>query len=154
MTLEKMTSLALPKAVLATAVVATDSAFSKFCAAHSVTCGVLGSFQKGVWLLFCMMGLDLISGVMAARAKREVITSRRFGAGMGRKIGMFLVVAGAFLLEEVFRDNSVDLHGLLVKWTVTWFIATEALSLYENAHALGLPMPKVMKSAIDWLLQH
>lgn len=144
------------KATIASVGLVGSSAFETLCSLHPTTatlCSVTQGVPVLLKLLVAMMALDLISGVLAARAKGERLNSRRLGVGMKRKTLMLVMVAGGSLLDAVFANQFVALGGLLFKSTASWFIAVEALSLYENGDAMGIPMPPVFKKAVEWLLQ-
>lgn len=152
MTIDRMVENAVPKALFATTAVSADALVAQFCAANGLTCSLLQAVDRGLMLLVAMMMLDLVTGVIAAHSSKTPITSRRFGEGVKRKVGVLLVVAATMVLEMFFKDQVLNFDGLLLRWTLTWFIATEALSLYENASTLGLPMPPHLKKALDWML--
>jgi toxin secretion/phage lysis holin len=144
------------KAVIASASVVLTSLFDALCqynAASADACALLGGVPVLLKLLLAMMGLDLISGVLAARAKGERITSKRLSIGMKRKTLMLLTAVASVVIDATLREHGLPFSGLLARWTMSWFIAVEALSLYENGDRMGVPMPPFLRTAIEWLLQ-
>jgi toxin secretion/phage lysis holin len=121
--------------------------------ATELACAAVDGIHELVRVLLAMNALDLFTGVLAARQDGQRITSSRFGVGVKRKLLMLMMVASSVLLDHVFKANHLPLDGLLFTWTTSWFIATEALSLYENATRLGVPMPAFLKTAAEKLLQ-
>lgn len=148
---EHFTESAGLKATIASGVVATDW-FGSFCAGFG-GCTLIPWFPDLVLFLMAMVALDMLSGVLRAGVSdEEELESREMGDGMRRKLGMFLLIAAAVLIEGVFLKHGQDLHGWLSKWTTSWFIAVEALSLYENASDMGISMPGFFKKHIERLL--
>jgi len=144
------------KAVLATgtmAAVSAGTAAEQACTWNVGACGLVRVLPDLLLILLMMMTLDIITGVIASRAARKRLKSHLLRDGVYRKMGMMAVIGAAILLEMVFREHGIRMDGLLYRWTASWFIATEALSLYENAERGGLPMPPILRRAIQWLLE-
>lgn len=144
------------KAVIASGGVVTASLRTLVCNSSetgALACSTFNGISDLLKILLAMMAMDLITGVMAARSEGQRISSRRLGVGTQRKVVMLLIVAAAVLIDGVLRAHSLPTGNILYSWTASWFIAVEALSLYENAGRLGVPLPKFLKSAIEALLQ-
>jgi len=135
--------------VPAKASLATGAVFiERLCAYSPDACAFLGGIHQSVKALLLLMALDLLTGVMAARAEGQRIQSRRFGLGAQRKFGMLLVIYAAHLLDGVFGTGSAIFVG--ATW---WYIATETISFYENADRMGVPMPPGLKRLMETVLQ-
>lgn len=119
----------------------------------AIACQVFDGVSVYLKVLVAMMVMDLITGVMASRAEGKRIDSRRLGIGTQRKIVMLLVIAASVLIDSVFHAHGIPTGHLLYSGTASWFIAVEALSLYENSSRIGVPMPKFLKQALEFLLQ-
>jgi toxin secretion/phage lysis holin len=104
----------------------------------------LGGFDGLLLGLAAMSAADYISGVAAAIVRREV--SSKVGArGIARKAVMFLVVGAAHMVDQQLLGE-----GSAVRTAVLFFyISNEAISLLENAVALGLPVPDALKAALE-----
>ena len=151
-----ITEQAPAKAVVAAGGVTFQVIVDQVCATNAYTalsCSVAHGINVLLKILLGMMALDLITGIMASWKSGERIASRRLGLGQKRKVVMLAVVASAVLLDSVFIAHGLDTGGLLYKWTTSWFIAVEALSLYENADKMGVRMPSFLKTTVENLLQ-
>jgi len=104
----------------------------------------LGGFDGFLLGLVAMSSADYISGVAAAIVRREV--SSKIGArGIARKVVMFLVVGAAHIV-----DKNLLGEGSAIRTAVIFFyMSNEIISLFENAVELGLPVPDVLKNALD-----
>lgn len=101
-----------------------------------------------VWVV--MMGLDYLSGSMAARKNSEWDSSVA-RAGLWHKGGMILVVLVAWIFDGVLVVMSARIPYIQIQWpgvmfplVLAWYILTEAGSVLENAVKLGAVVP-------DWL---
>lgn len=106
-----------------------------------------------LFILWAMMLLDMVTGMLASRHEGERIHSKKMSVGVYRKISMLVVIASGVLLDAVFSKHGLNTGHLLFKATTSWFIGVEALSLYENADRMGLPIPPILRTAIEKLLQ-
>lgn len=98
------------------------------------------------YALLALVALDYVSGVCAAFTE-GALSSSAGAKGLVRKVGIFLVVAVAAILDRHILNGS----GLLRGAVISFFVANEALSITENAGRMGLPVPKKLLSALDQL---
>jgi len=89
--------------------------------------------------------LDFISGVALA-AKEGRAASRELWLGVTRKIGTMAIVAVAHLLDTTIGDAH-----LIRDAAIFFYLAGELLSLIENAGQLGVPIPPVLRQAVEVL---
>lgn len=150
---EYFTEAAGTKAFIATGTVFTSTLAQSACSTVPAICGFISWVPDQLALLVGMMMLDMATGVLAARSEGQRVTSKRLGEGMKRKVGILFIIASTVLLEGLFSSNGLPLSGLLFKWTATWFICVEALSLYENADRMGVPIPAFLKKTVEKMLQ-
>lgn len=136
------------KTTISAGLVSTEL-FGRFCSEFG-GCTYVTWLPDLILILFGMMVLDMLTGVLKAGMKKD-LKSRLMGEGMKRKVAVYAVIGGTIMLEAVFRTHGMDLQGLLSKWTVSWFIAVECLSLYENAQDTGVRIPKFLKEAASKL---
>lgn len=90
-----------------------------------------------VGALLVLMLLDVMVGLAAAFVTKSVSSTVSY-KGMVRKVIMLLLVAVASVLDPYAGDIPVS------KLTAMFFIATEGISILENAKRAGVPIP-------DWL---
>jgi toxin secretion/phage lysis holin len=89
------------------------------------------------WMVF----VDIIAGILVAMNKRTLNSTISF-RGMSRKVMMFLMVGVGVALEPLANGIPVGQLAALA------FVVTEAISICENAAALGLPMPRVIMDVL------
>lgn len=87
--------------------------------------------------------IDYATGVAAAAIHGELDSS--IGArGIARKVGMFVVIAAAQVLDSTGGLGEPVLRTL----TCWWYCANEGLSILENAGEIGVPIPEQLREAI------
>lgn len=101
-----------------------------------------------VWLML----LDMVTGFLVAsvfKASRKTtsgtLSSKEMLKGFVRKVGMLMLVAIAYRLDNMLNVN------YLKNATTIALIVEECLSLIENIGLMGIPIPNFISSAIDVL---
>ena len=93
-----------------------------------------------------MCGIDYISGVMCGIVDNNLSSSIGF-KGICRKVFVFMLVGVATILDtKIFQTGSV-----LRTAVIFFYLSNEGISLLENASHLGLPIPTVVKKALNQL---
>lgn len=109
--------------------------------------GWLGYFVGGMdgmlIALIVLMALDYVTGVMCAIVDKKLSSAVGF-KGICKKV-LILMLAGV--------ANIVDLHVIgtgsaLRGAVIAFYMSNEALSLFENAAHIGLPVPDTLKNAL------
>lgn len=95
-----------------------------------------------VMTLLVMMAADIAMGLCLAWGAGELASSVSH-RGFMRKAGTLIVVGIAYLLQRHMPDFP---SGHL---TCTAFIATEGISILENAALLGIPVPASLARALE-----
>lgn len=96
----------------------------------------------GLWVL--LMGCDVVSGTIVAAVNGKMNSTFSL-EGAGRKIHMVLFVAIGAVMEPLAQGlPTTNLIAAFYCWT-------EGISLIENSVKLGLPVPKVLRDALDKL---
>jgi len=108
----------------------------------------IGWFEGGadsfIYALIMFTVVDYIFGVLRAIAEKKL--SSRIGAkGIVKKVGMFLIVGMAHLADVYLLGEG----GALRTAIVFFYCSNEGISLVENANVIGLPVPKVLKDALE-----
>jgi len=112
--------------------------------------GGLASFLFGGWsalvqTLVLFIVLDYAFAVLVAGSHGE-LNSRIGFKGIAKKIAILVLVAVAHQIDLILGDGS------LIRDTVIFFyIANELLSILETAAKTDLPIPNVLKKAVDTL---
>ena len=130
----------------------------KFAAAAA---GAVISFFTGIpvimWVLIAMMTLDyvtgLMTGMMGVSSKTEggKLSSRAAFDGLMRKIMIFLVVILSVLVDLAVQYGAGVTFNAVTGATCLWFIASEGVSVLENAAELGVPIPSILRKALELL---
>lgn len=122
-----------------------------FAAIGGSLCSLLGGWDAWLNTLILFVVLDVVVGfIKAACGKSEktpcggLSSSVMFKGGL-KKILIFVIVATASRLDLVISPDSVFLRSLVI----SYYVATEGLSIVENCGALGLPLPKKLITILE-----
>ena len=121
--------------------------------------GAVISFFSGmpplIWILLAVMSLDyitgLICGMMGKSPKTETggISSRAAFKGLLKKILILVVVMVAALVDHAVQVGAGIEFSAVTGATCLWFIASEGLSIIENAASMGVPIPGILQRALE-----
>lgn len=121
--------------------------------------GAVVSFFTGMpvmmWVLIGVMSIDYVTGLccgaMGVSPKTETggLSSRAAFKGLLRKGVVLLVVLLAVLVDLAVESGAGMEFSAVTGATCLWFIASEGVSVLENAAAMGLPIPAVLRKALD-----
>lgn len=124
--------------------------------------GAVVSFFTGMpvimWVLIGVMSIDYVTGLccgaMGVSPKTETggLSSRAAFVGLMRKGVVLLVVLLAVLVDLAVASGAGVEFSAVTGATCLWFIASEGVSVLENAAAMGLPIPKVLQRALDIMM--
>ncbi len=94
--------------------------------------------------LLLLMAIDVVMGLMIAFSTKTLSssTSRR---GMMKKAATLLVIAATAALDPFVPNIALALV------TTLFYLATEVLSIVENAGRLGIPIPQRLLDALHKL---
>jgi len=106
----------------------------------------LGGWDAVLVALVVLVVIDYVAGVMSAFVDKR-LDSAIGVRGIAKKVGMFLLVALAAII-----DQSAGLDAPILRTVTIWFlIANEGLSITENLAGLGVPIPPALLTALDRL---
>lgn len=121
--------------------------------------GALLSFLTGIpaimWVLIGVMTLDYATGMLCAMLGKSSktdtggLSSRAAIDGLLRKCVVILVVLLAVLLDFAVQAEAGVNFSAVTGATCLWFIAGEGVSILENAAEMGLPIPQVLRQALE-----
>ena len=103
---------------------------------------LLGGWDLMLKILVTLTVLDFISGMLSAFYHKTLSSDIAF-KGIIRKTGIYIIVAVAFLLDQLMNTNNI-LRGA----TIGFYIAVEGLSIVENWASMELPLPKAVRNAL------
>lgn len=121
--------------------------------------GAVISFFVGlppiIWILVGVESMDyitgLICGFMGVSPKTETggLSSNAAFKGLLKKVLILLVVGLAALVDKAVGQIANIEMVAVTGATCLWFVASEGLSVLENAAAMGVPIPKVLLIALE-----
>ena len=121
--------------------------------------GAIASFFCGlppiIWVLLAVMSIDFITGIicglMGKSKKTETgyIASKAAFAGLMKKALIILVVLLAALLDKAVSMGTGAAFEAVAGATCLWFIASEGFSIIENVASMGVPIPEILKKALE-----
>ena len=124
-----------------------DIIFKSIVAGAGAVIGYLwGGWSALLGILLAFVFIDYITGFIAAGAEGKLSSEVGF-KGIAKKILIFVLVAVAHLLDEALGgDNDIFRDAVIF-----FYLANELLSIIENAGRAGLPIPGVLKNAVEIL---
>ena len=100
--------------------------------------------------LFIFMLIDFLSGLILAvvfknskKTENGNLSSRAGIIGLSKKIFILFLVALSTQLDIVLETSFIR------DGTIIGFISMEGISIIENASLAGLPIPKIIKNALE-----
>lgn len=105
---------------------------------------LFGGWSALLGVLVSFVVVDYITGVLAAATEGK-LNSEIGLKGIGKKAFIFLFVAIGNL-----ADTALGSTGNLFRDAVIYFyLANELLSIIENAGRMGVPVPSILKKAVE-----
>ncbi len=111
---------------------------------------LLGGFDNVMIALLIFMVLDFLSGLILAivfknskKTDNGKLSSSAGIIGLSKKILILFLVALSTQLDIILETSFIR------DGTVIGFISMEGISIIENASLAGLPIPKVIKNALE-----
>ena len=127
----------------------------------SAIAGAIASFfcsvPPVVWILIAVMSLDfitgLITGALGKSDKTETggLSSATAFKGLMKKILIILAVGLSALIDWAIASTADIQFTAILYATCLWFIASEGMSIVENMTLIGIPIPKILKQALEVL---
>ena len=108
-----------------------------------------------VYILIGVMSIDyvtgLICGAMGKSRKTETgyLSSGAAFIGLLKKALIILVVLLAALLDKAVSMGTGVTFEAVAGATCLWFIASEGFSIIENVASMGVPIPGILKQALE-----
>ncbi len=113
--------------------------------------GIFGEWTMLLTVLVIAMSLDYLSGVIVAAAGRS---PKSEGGGLDSKAGFVGLAKKGFIVIMVLLatllDRALGTDAMVFQTaTVCYYIANEGISVVENAGLMRLPVPGVIKHALE-----
>ena len=106
----------------------------------------LGGMDGMLIALLVLMALDYISGIMCAIVDKN-LDSRIGFRGICKKVLTLMLVGVANIVDIHIVGTGSALRGAVI----CFYLSNEALSLFENAAHLGLPVPDKLREILSQL---
>lgn len=121
--------------------------------------GAVISFFCGLppilWILLATMSLDYVSGIivgiMGKSPKTETggLSSSMAFTGILKKVLILIIVALGYLLDFAVHTNTGIEFAAVSSATCLWFVASEGISVIENASLMGVPIPDQIRQLLE-----
>ena len=105
--------------------------------------GIIGGWDLSLQVLLVVVVVDIISGTYKGIKKGE-LSSRRIREGLMTKSGYLLVLILVHQFDLLFGYEEPVLRTV----TAWLYIFTETVSVLENLHEIGIPIPKKLYSIL------
>jgi toxin secretion/phage lysis holin len=117
---------------------------SALAALASLVCALIGGWDALAQALVALIALDVLAGLARAFVEKR-LNSSVMRRGLVRKSCYFIAIILAVLV-----DRSV-LHGAPAMRTlvISYLCVNEALSVLEHLAAIGVPLPRQLKHALE-----
>lgn len=103
---------------------------------------LFGGWEVGLQILIVCMVLDFIMGLMCGYKGKELSSKVGFN-GLKRKFTILII-----LILAVMLDRLIGQEWIFRTIVIYFYVATEGLSILENAAKLDVPIPKKLKEAL------
>ena len=121
--------------------------------------GAVLSFFTGlppiIYVLLAVMTIDYVTGIMCGIMGKSTktptggLSSSEAFKGLLKKMLIILVVLLAALLDRAVAIGAGIEFEAVAGATCLWFIASEGMSILENAAKIGVPIPKILLNALE-----
>lgn len=136
----------------------------KILKAIAAAAGAVASFFCGLppilWVLLAVMTLDYLTGILCGimgksqKTEHGGLSSSTAFTGLLKKLLIIAIVSLAYLLDHAVTLNVGVQFAAVSGATCLWFIASEGISVVENAAQMGVPIPKALKQALEVMKGH
>ena len=121
--------------------------------------GVILSFFTGmppiIWVLVAVMTLDYVTGLLCGflgkspKTETGGLSSKTAFEGLLKKVLILIVVGLAALVDHAVTVSAGIEMAAVTGACSLWFVASEGLSIIENAAAMGVPIPQILLKALE-----
>ena len=121
--------------------------------------GAVLSFFTGlppiIWVLVAVMTLDYITGMMCGfmgkspKTETGGLSSKTAFEGLLKKMLILVVVGLAALVDHAIAVSAGIEMAAVTGACCLWFVASEGLSILENAAVMGVQIPKILMKTLE-----
>lgn len=102
----------------------------------------LGGWDLSIKALIFLMLVDYITGLWVGYITATLNSTRAY-KGISKKVFIIIIVSCSTVIEQLVPN--VGIRNLVI----IFYVATEILSVIENASKLGVPIPEKLKIALE-----
>lgn len=119
--------------------------------------GWLGALAIPFYFLLLTNLLDYSTGIVAAVYRGEKVSSARGFQGIAKKVCMWLLVLVGYIIDYMIIAMGQTLHinigfeCLFALAVIFWLLANELISILENIHDIGVPMPPFLMTVVKFI---
>ena len=101
--------------------------------------------------------IDYVTGIAASARRGERVSSSKGFWGIVKKIFMWLLVLVGYIVDyavmAIGATMNIDINlGCIVALAVIfWLMANELISILENIHDVGVPMPPFLMKLVEFI---
>ncbi|WP_322510724.1 phage holin family protein [Chloroflexus sp.] len=114
----------------------------------AIVAGFLLTLPSAYAALLAAMVADIVMGLLRAAVQGRV-SSRASFRGMVRKAAILVLVAMSALLGRWLGVETAGIEAPIGQAVAVFFTVTEAISVLENAAAIGVPVPRFLRNALE-----
>jgi len=107
----------------------------------------LGGIDNYIYVLAIFVSVDYVTGIIRSVIERN-LSSIIGGRVIVKKVLIFILVGLSNVVDEYLLMD----FGVFRIAIVFFYISNEGISILENAHAIGLPIPAKLKNIL-WQLR-
>lgn len=117
----------------------------------------LGTLAIPVYVLVACNIIDYITGITAAGVQRQQISSYKGIVGIAKKVFMWLLIVVGWVVDVMlqYMFNTINipiaLPFVVACIVACWLVFNELISILENLHDIGVPMPPFLMPIVKKL---
>ena len=108
-----------------------------------------------IWILLAVMTIDYITGIICGlmgkseKTEKGGLSSSAAFRGLMKKMLILLAVILAALVDKAVAMTAGIEFAAVAGSCCLWFIASEGFSIIENMALMGVPIPNILKQALE-----
>ena len=132
-----------------------DKIMKAAAAAAGAVIGFFSGMPPLVLVLLAVMCLDYVTGILCGamgkspKTEHGKLSSKAAFDGLKKKGVILLIVLLSVLIDFTVETGAGVEFAAVTGATCLWFIASEGMSIVENAAAMGVKIPGVLQRALE-----